>query len=426
LLKKIDTKDLKLGMVVERMDRPWLEHPFLTNRKKITSYAQINKLLEYSIDEVYINVELGIDVLPDEFPDDEPEIEVVAAEGMTAAETESGQPPPPPPPTFRRASDADPASFEEELRIARVVQKEARFVVNDVMHDVRVGKNIEGEKVAKVVGKMVDSIFRNRDALASLTRIKGYDEYTFVHSVNVCALSITLGRHLDLDPEQLRQLGIGAMLHDTGKMKVPVGILNKPGRLTEREFREMKRHPIYSAEIMGHTGGIPEESRTVALQHHERYHGNGYPYGLKGDQIPLFSQLTSIIDVYDAITSNRCYSRALPPYEGIRKLYEWGRTDFNLPFVERFIQCLGIYPVGTVVQLDSSEIGVVVSINHQSILRPRVMLLYKDENRRFPTPVAADLSERTPDGEHYSRTIVRPVAPERWRIDVEQILAKAR
>lgn len=424
MLKKINTTDLKLGMVIERMDRPWLEHPFLTSRKKITSYAQINKLLEYSIDEVYINVELGIDVEPESHPEDGPEIVLVAPEPAQAAGPAASAPPPPP--FAQPASAEDPVPFEDELKVARVVQKEARFVVNDVMHDVRVGKNIEGEKVAKVVGRMVDSIFRNRDALASLTRIKGYDEYTFVHSVNVCALCITLGRHLDLDPEQLRQLGIGAMLHDTGKMKVPIAILNKPGRLTEREFREMKRHPIYSAEIMGRTDGIPEEARTVAIQHHERYHGNGYPYGLKGDQIRLFSQLTSIIDVYDAITSNRCYSRAMPPHEGIRKLYEWGRTDFNQPFVERFIQCLGIYPVGTAVQLDSGEIGVVSSINHGSILRPNVVLLYRDARRRYPEPVVADLAERAPDGERFRRTIRRPVDPARWAIDVDQILAKAR
>jgi HD-GYP domain-containing protein (c-di-GMP phosphodiesterase class II) len=292
------------------------------------------------------------------------------------------------------------------------------------MHDVRVGKNIEGGKVSKVVGEMVDSIFRNRDALASLTRIKGYDEYTFVHSVNVCALCVTLGRHLDFDAEQLRQLGIGAMLHDTGKMKVPIEILNKPGRLTEREFLEMKKHPIYSAEIMSRTDGIPDEAKTVAIQHHERYHGNGYPYGLKGDEIRLFSQLTSIIDVYDAITSNRCYSKAMPAYEGIKKLYEWGKTDFNLPFVERFIQCLGIYPLGTVVQMDSSEIGVVISINHDMILRPQVLLMYKDERRRYPTPVVANLSERSPDGNRFLRSIVRPLNPAQWRIDVEQILAR--
>ncbi len=420
MLKKIPTRELKIGMVVEKMDRSWLEHPFLTNRKKITSQSHINKLIEYDIEEVYINLDLGLDVEPEETADEElaPVIEVSEA-----------KPPPlpdPPAPVHRPPSSVDPVVFEEEIKVARNVQKEARFVVNDVMHDVRVGRNIEGGKVSKVVGDMVDSIFRNRDALASLTRIKGYDEYTFVHSVNVCALCVTLGRHLDLDPEQLRQLGIGAMLHDTGKMKVPIEILNKPGKLTDREFLEMKKHPIYSAEIMSRTEGIPDEAKTVAIQHHERYQGNGYPYGLKGEEIGLFSQLTSIIDVYDAITSNRCYSKALPAYEGIKKLYEWGKTDFNLPFVERFIQCLGIYPLGTVVQLDSSEIGVVMSINHEMILRPQVIMLYKDEIRRYPSPVVADLSERTPDGRRFLRSILRPVNPVQWRIDVEQVLAKTR
>jgi HD-GYP domain-containing protein (c-di-GMP phosphodiesterase class II) len=431
LLKKIDTRNLKVGMVVERMDRPWLEHPFLTSRKKITSASQINKLLEYSIDEVYINPDLGLDFEPLDAPVPEPDFPESETDfEQPGLELQTDHAPPPsdatasPRPSWAPVSIDDPVSFEEEIKVARLVQREARFVVNDVMHDIRIGKNIEGGKVSKVVENMVASIFRNRDALTSLTRIKGYDEYTFVHSVNVCALCLTLGRHLGLDPEQLRNLGIGAMLHDTGKMKVPIAILNKPGRLTEREFTEMKKHPIYSAEIMSGTDGIPEEAKSIALQHHERFHGNGYPFGLRGDEIRMFSQLTSIIDVYDAITSNRCYSKALPAYEGIKKLYEWGRTDFNLPFVERFIQCLGIYPVGTVVQLDSSEIGVVLSINHEMILRPNVLLIYKDEHRRYPSPVNADLTLRKEDGKRFARTIVRPLNPDQWRIDVEQILAK--
>lgn len=414
MLKKIRTSELRVGMVVEKMDRPWLEHPFLTNRKKITSEKYIQRLLEYSINEVYINSDLGLDC---EEPPPEEEIEIVAEE--TAPE-----PPAPPPPSVT-VDRQDPVPFLEEIKIARIVQEEARVVVNDVMRDVRAGRNIEGGKVGKVVGDMIDSIFRNRDALSSLTRIKGYDEYTFVHSVNVCALCLTLGRHIGFDRAELEALGIGAMLHDTGKMKVPIQILNKPGKLNDSEFAEMKKHPLYSVEIMTRTNGIPEEAKTVALQHHERFDGNGYPYGLKGEQIRLFSQLTAIIDVYDAITSNRCYSRALPAYEGIRRIYESGRTDFNLPFVERFIQCLGIYPLGTAVQLDTGEIGVVASVNHEMVLRPRVILVMRDEKRRIPNPVVADLAQKDREGQRFLRTIVRAVNPERLGIEVELCLSLA-
>lgn len=414
MLRKISIDDLAVGMVVEKMDRSWLEHPFLTNRKRIASQSHIDRLREYRITEVYINTEVGDDL--DAPPAGDPvEVRIV-------------EPPPagaPPPLVDLPAPLEVEIPFEQEIEAARVAQKEAHTVVNDVLHDVRMGKNIEGGKSEKVVNTMIDSIFRNMDALSSLTRIKGYDEYTFVHSVNVCVLSLTLGRQLGLDREEMQALGVGALLHDAGKMRVPTGILNKPGKLTDAEFAEMKRHTLYSHEVLERADGISEEAKLVALQHHERFGGTGYPGGLAGDAINRCAQIAAIADAYDAMTTTRVYSRPMTPPDGIRRIFELAKTDFNPIFAQRFIQCIGIYPVGTTVQLDSGEIGIVVSVNHEKVLRPRVLLVCRDERRRLPEPLEVDLMEPAASGSpKFRRTVLRPVDPAQFSIEVDRYLPK--
>ena len=398
MLRKISIDRLKTGMVVEKMDRSWMEHPFLANKKKITSEDQIKALREYGIHEVYIDTDEGSDV---------------------------EAPAPPPELTDLAAPLPEEIPLKEELQYAETTQREAQNLVQDVMRDVRLGKNIESEKVGRVVGAMIDSIFRNADALSSMTRLKGYDEYTFVHSINVCVLCLTLGRRLAHPRSDLETLGIGALLHDTGKVKVSSLILNKPGRLDDEEMAEIRRHPLYSVDVLESAGGIPNEAKQVALQHHERWNGNGYPYGLKGDEIARFGQIAAICDVYDAMTSDRCYAKGMPPYEGIRKINELAGRDFPPDVVQSFIRCMGIYPVGTVVQLDTREVGVVTAVNREKILRPRLTLLFRDLRIRLSEPVSVDLEEKAPGGRRFARTIVGPLYPTGLGINPAECFAEA-
>ena len=310
----------------------------------------------------------------------------------------------------------------KEIEMARVVQREAQIVIRDIMQDVRLGKNIESDRVKRVVNNMIDSIFANQAALASLTRIKDYDEYTFVHSINVCILCLTLGRHLNFSREELEQMGIGALLHDVGKMRIPPHILNKPGKLTEEEFNEVKKHPLYTLEVLDKSHGIPDSSKQVALQHHERYNGRGYPRGLRGDEIARFGQIAAIIDVYDAITANRVYKKAIPLHEGIRIIYQGVKEDFSQGLVEHFIQCMGIYPTGTLVLLDSEEIGIVCAVNPEKLLRPNVMLIYRDSKTRYPQPFTVDLMEKGEDPGWFKRTIVMPLDSGQWNIHIDDFL----
>lgn len=418
-MKKIKIDDLKIGMFIVQKDRSWIDHPFFTSQKKITSEKQIKKLKEYGILEVYIDPQKGLDVSSAERAEVNQNSSAEKLDSVTSweaiVETMEGKSSP--------QEDGEPTlqevPLDQEMEAAGAVQREAHLVIKGVMEDIRLGKNIESEGVKLVVSHMIDSIFRNRDALASLTQIKGYDDYTFVHSINVCILCLTLGRHLDSPRQSLQEIGIGALLHDAGKTRIPLSILNKPGKLTPEERTEINKHPIYSQEILEKCKGIPPKSIELTLQHHERYNGQGYPSSLQGDEIAYFAQMAAIVDVYDAVTTDRVYKKAMLPHEGVKEIYRFVKTDFNPLLVERFIQCIGIYPVGTPVLLDTGEIGIVLGINPKKLLRPEVLLLYQNSTTRYPQPIPVDLEETLGDSKWFKRAIVMPIDPQQWNIQVE-------
>ncbi len=318
----------------------------------------------------------------------------------------------------------DEIPFIQEIHAAKKVKQQAEMVVRNVMNEVRMGKSIEGDRVKRAVNSMVDSILRNHDALTSLTRMKSYDEYIFVHSLDVCILSLSMARHLSLPREEMVEIGIGALLHDAGKMKIDPQILKKPATLSEKEWVEVRKHPIYSLEIMETSKGISEQAKQLALQHHERYNGNGYPFGLKGEAISLCGQIAGIIDFYDAVTTDRPYQKAVQPHEAVRQLYEKGLEEFNRLMVERFIQCIGIYPFGTFVLLDTEEMGIVCGVKPEMLLRPNVLVLYQNSKTPYPQPFMADLTGKGEQTSWYKRSIIMPLEPEKWNIRIDDYLGE--
>jgi putative nucleotidyltransferase with HDIG domain len=413
VIKKIRVEDLEVGMFVDDFNVPWLEHPFLTSKKKLKNAREIDLLKEHGVQEVYIDTRRGRDSSRS-VPQEEAAAEV--REELAEVVLHPG------PPLEEAPAPADSTSFEQELRKAREVYAEAKVVVKDLLEEARLGKSIDGEQAASLVDKMVDSIFRNRDALSSLTRLKSFDDYTFQHSLNVSVLALTLGRHLGFVKGELRRLGIGAVLHDVGKMMVPEEILNKPGRLTDEEFAVMKGHPLHGAKILMETKEVPNECSAVALNHHERFNGKGYPRGLSGLAIGKFGLISAIVDVYDAITSERVYHTGMASYQAIQKVYEWGKTDFYPIYVQKFIQCLGIYPIGSVVCLDTGEVGVVCCQNHENLVRPRVRLVRGPGGEPLPSPRDVELIEPDPGGARpYRRTVVATLGPEAG-VNVEGVL----
>lgn len=282
--------------------------------------------------------------------------------------------------------------FEEELKEAKRVRDEAELLVREFLHDARLGNGVATEKVTGTVGKMVDSVFRNQDALTSLARLKSFDDYTFAHSVNVCILSLALGRHMGLERAELCDLGTGAILHDIGKMLVPGQVLNKPGKLTDEEFIVMKRHSEFGGEVLK-DAKIPEASRLVATQHHERFDGSGYYKRLAGRDIHPFARIAAVADVYDAMTSKRVYQNGMPPEEALKRLYLMRGTHFEPELVERLIKCLGIYPIGTFVELNTGELAIVKMVNRSHPLQPWIEIISDRKKKRCDPPIETNLMD---------------------------------
>jgi len=239
---------------------------------------------------------------------------------------------------------------------------------------------------------MEQSVARNQDALILLTRIKDKDEYTLMHSISVGTLVLAFCKYCRIPYEMTMNLAVGALFHDLGKTRIPYSILNKPGKLSEAEFNIMKKHPGYSAKILRNSSGLPLEAYDIALHHHERYDGKGYPHGLQGDEIPFGSQIAAICDVYDAITSNRCYRDGIDSSEGLRQIYEWSGLHFSKDLGHKFIRCIGVYPIGTYVRLENNLIGVVVE-STENILQPVVRVFYNDQKKVAVAEKELNLSE---------------------------------
>ncbi|MBE7414529.1 MAG: HD-GYP domain-containing protein [Deltaproteobacteria bacterium] len=285
------------------------------------------------------------------------------------------------------------SEFKKELAEAENIRHDAEQVVRDFLHNARTGKSIDSEKVLETVGRMVDSVIRNQDALTSLARLKSFDDYTFAHSVNVCILSLAVGRHLGLEKDELDQLGLGAILHDIGKMLVPGELLNKPGRLSEGEFTVMKKHTELGKDVLAGMKCVKEPAMKVVLEHHERFDGSGYHMRLSGGGIHLYARIAGVADVYDAMTSNRVYQKGMRQEDALKRLYHSRGSLFDPELVERLIKCLGVYPIGTCVELNTGEAAIVRMINHSHPLKPRVLLITDGKGLPFHEPMETDLQE---------------------------------
>ena len=406
-LEKVKTNDLRIGMYVVDVGRSWLRHPWPTRSKYITSIKDIELLQEFGINEVTVDLsrnsagavysEHGIT-----------EETVVKARELAVDEVVAGhdakEPFPPPDKsdilkaerrkTPRPDKTTDPVTLDEELPKARKTYSRALETTREMVSDFLVGRKIEVDKVKDNLDEMIDSVFRNRDALVALMKLQQHDEYTFTHSLNVTVLAVSVGRQVGLTKEQLHILGLGTIFHDLGKFQVPDSILNKPGRLSTEEFEVMKTHPDLGAKALRERGlDLPQAAIDVVRHHHERSDGSGYPDGLKGDEINPFIVLAALSDVYDALSSDRVYHAALPPHDALKVVFSLREQHFPQIWTERFVQSVGIYPVGSTVQLSSGEIGVVTEINHASLIHPVVSLAVDRKGARLTKRRTVDLSD---------------------------------
>ncbi|MDH5648782.1 MAG: HD-GYP domain-containing protein [Gammaproteobacteria bacterium] len=391
--KKVDIRDIAKGMYVSDLDRPWVESPFLFQGFEIKNDSDIVDLQKHCT-YVYIDTELGIDFIPQaanrgaanrarelEEKDKQLKREFRRLAEMPLSENKVQAP-----------AYQDRTPLEQELREARAIQTKARDAMREVVENVEKGKKVDVPMAKKVVGSMVDSVVRNPDALVCLSQLKDVSEYTALHSVRSAVLALAFGRHLVFSKEDLATLGMGAMLHDVGMARVPKEILDKPGGLTPDEFAIMQKHIQWGIEILEKSGDVPPLALEFIKQHHERHDGSGYPNKLKGDQIGYVGGIGSIVDVYDAITSDTTYHAALSAEEVLKMMYEWRHKDFNASLVEEFIKCMGIFPIGSLVELSAGGIGVVVTINRSRRLKPKVSLVLNENLKPYGKKIVADLS----------------------------------
>lgn len=412
LRRRIKVAELRPGMHVLELDRPWSETPFLASGIRVRSKQDIDELARYC---QFVSIE----VKDNSVAMHQPTTRANAAPSHHAVRIEqdllkiTNHP-------GARSPYNDQTTLEEELEAIGATYGAARVLVNSLFSDLRRGRLIDTPAVKRAVGIMVESVLRNPDALMCLSQLDHKDEYYVRHSLRVCVLALALGRQLGLDDADLQALGIGALLHDVGMVKLPDAIVKKAGALDGRERALLEQHVYWGVEILQQMPGVPLAALEVVAGHHERHDGTGYMNGAKGEEIGLFAAIGALVDCYDALVSERPYHKHIPPQAALKQIYAWRNRQFPTELAERFIQCMGIYPIGSLVELTTGDVGVVVTVNRLQRLKPRMALVARANGQPYPHGQIVDLTTlRTPDGracevEQVLDPVTRAIDPARY------------
>ena len=382
--KKVATTELALGMYVARLDRPWLETPFLFQGFPITNTADIEKLKQYC-KFVYVDQSLSDAAPGAQLRQQSTSLTdykkrgllsrllawLIGLVGIESKQTntvssQTGEP---------GSVYRDQVTLVNEIGSARQTYDRAQSIISEMTSGLRTGGRLDLDVVQTVVTPMVNSVLRNNDALAWLSRLRSKDDYSYGHSIATSVYAIVLGRHIGYSREELHQIGLGGLLLDVGKTRLPAELLKKKEKLTDAELLQVRSHVGHSIDILEKNQGIDPVVIEMARTHHERRNGTGYPHGLVGDKIPMFGQIGGLCDAFDAMTSVRPYADTLSSYEAMRKLLAVAGSEFKSELVEQFIQCIGMFPTGSLVELSTGEIGIVISQNKLRRLRPVVMVI---------------------------------------------------
>ena len=375
-------------MHIHELCGSWMEHPFWRTRFVLDDADDIRRIRESGISELWIDTSKGLDASAGEARAETHSETEVAAEVDRTLERSAE----------RRAPPRQVPMVEEVRRAAKICIGSKKAVVS-MFNEARMGKTVSSEAAGELVDEISSSVMRNPGALISLARLKTADDYTYMHSVAVCALMVALARQLGQDEATTRELGMAGLLHDLGKALMPMEVMNKPGKLTDEEFAIIKSHPEAGHKMLLEGSGVGEIPLDVVLHHHEKMDGSGYPKRFKGDQISLYAKMGAVCDVYDAITSNRPYKAGWDPAESIRKMAEWCNGHFDERVFQAFVKCLGIYPIGALVRLASGRLGVVMEQSEHSLLTPIVKVFFSTKARTHIAPEIVDLSHpRVTDG----------------------------
>lgn len=392
----LPVSDLQIGMHVIRLDRPWMETNFLLQGFVIHSSEEVLEL-QSQCDHVYVQV------IIEDVASFETQLEKSRSNKKLETElnTDSGR---------KRIKYLNKVSFEQSIESSRMTFDSARGLARNILDSVRIGHAVDLNHCREVIEDVVESILANPDALLFLSQIKNKDDYTVEHSLNVSILSATFARFLGMPLFEIKTVGLAGLLHDVGKAKIPEDVLNKPGRFTPDEARVMSNHAAYGRDILMSLPQTDHSAIDVAHSHHERIDGHGYPRHLEHYQIPYFAKIVSLVDAYDAMTSHRVYGTAKSSSEALQIIDECKGTQFDDSLALEFIQCIGILPIGSIVELTNGEVGVVLNANEENPLKPKILLVRDASKKvRFPEKIIRldqDISknykikEELPNGSH--------------------------
>ena len=372
MLKRVEVNQLRIGMYC----CSWVNTASFVKKAFFINYQdELDQIVNSGAQKVFIDTDKGLDVLT------EPVLTPIAKRAVVTAGPKK--------PLVPKRHLA----MNEQLKQASNIINRSKEAVSSMFNEARMGKAVNVENAKSLVEEITFSVMRSPDALLGLSRLKTKDDYTYMHSVAVCALMVSLAKQLDLPDGQTRELGLGGLLHDIGKIAMPLDILNKPGKLTEEEFVLAKDHPAVGHRILRDGGAVGDIVLDVCLHHHEKMNGMGYPDQLSGDKISMFARMCAVCDVYDAVTSNRPYKHSWCPSESLHIMAEWD-GHFDIAIFHAFVKCIGIYPLGTLVRLKSGRLGVVIEQQtEKSLLLPKVRVFFSSKSNEYLMPQVLDLAD---------------------------------
>lgn len=415
--KTIRVDQLHIGMYVSKLDRPWIETPFPLQGFYIRDLSEIDQLRRYSREVTIDLVRSRTEIDPVNHAIGKP---AAQAAGVKQVAVVSGQPAVARrvvrPPVYKTT-----VSMPQEAAASKKLHGQFSQAVVDIYRKLAQGQRIDGAATREVTSQVVQSVIRNPDAMVWLSRMRDKDSYSYHHAFRCAIWGTVLGRHLGLSQQTLENLALGLTLMDVGKARMPNGLLEKRGFLTAEERVELRRHVEYGVEMVAAMPGIPSQVLQIVAEHHERYDGSGYPNRLMGKSISPLGKIAGLVDTYDAMTSDRPYARALSSVEAVSKLYELRNREFQAQLVEEFIQAIGVYPTGTLVQLSNQEVGVVIAQNADRRLRPKLLLLLDAEKKPLLRPHYVDLQAVTHDSSGNPLSIITSLSPGSFGVDPAQV-----
>lgn len=402
--RMVSTLNLKIGMYVSGLDRPWLDTPFLTQGYFIRDIYEIDELISYC-KYVFIDIDKGeeadkyLDVVPG------------SAEESLHDFLKHGE---------KLVEYKDEKPVLDEFPEAEVALNEAADKLGSVMGDVDNGGYLDVQGASEIVQPLLNSMIRNVDALLWMLKIQDSED-RYRQALDKCTLGLAFGRHLGLHMVDIRTLALGMLLLDVGKYKIDRSILDKPSALTKEEFNEIRNHVEYGVELLRKAGGISNTIINMVQTHHERLNGSGYPNGLEGNHIPLFGRVAAILDSYASMARKSPHSDAIPPHKILQELYKWRGTYFDTELIEEFLKCVGVYPTGSLVEMTTGEVGIVVAQNGRERLKPTIcMVLDKDKNPWERKNPIIDLSKNLLDADGNRRKILHALKSGAFGIEAWQ------